>query len=329
MIRLSTALSVIIVLALLGCTPAETTDAHRGEPIRTRVDRRPWTGHGLSGAQLLTDNYRIFTTSDRRAIEQYLPGFMEAAYGRYLELTGLPDRPRSERMPMYVMGTRDEWAALTKSVVPPEQLNTYLAIRAGGYCYEGVCVMWDLGGMRTFPIATHEGLHQFFEHRLEHPIPLWLEEGLCVLAEGHRIDDRIVIFDSRENHERFQALREAIVRGDWIPLKELLPMEAGGAVGHAPGKAEGYYGQLWALAMFIRSEPEYREGLERMLADAEAGRLHTALEMEEAEFEQLLQRRGLYNRRLSKPLFRRYICEDIEGFERQYYAFAREAAKLN
>jgi hypothetical protein len=318
-----------VAVAVSGCGPAETMTAQRGDPLVTDMDQRSWSGRGFTGTQLLTEHYRIYSTASNRAIQQYLPGFLESAYRNYLRLTGLPGGEPSQRMPVYVMGTRDEWALLTKSVVPHHQVNTYLSIRSGGYCYEGTCAFWDLGGLHTFPVASHEGLHQFFAYRLRHPLPLWLEEGLCTLAEGHDVNGETVVFRADRNLDRFQSLRRALVSGDWIPLRQLLGMHAGDAVGHAPGKAVGYYAQLWALARFIRSEPTYRQGLEKLLADADAGRLHTALEMDQAALERLAETRGLYNRRLSEPIFRRYICEDVEGFERQYYAFAKSLAKLD
>lgn len=320
---------LIVLVAAPGCNQSEPPAIGSAEHLRIDVDRRSWSGEGFSGSELITDHYRIYSTATGRSIDLYLPGMLEASYRNYLELTGLADRAQARRMPVYVMGTREQWAALTRSVVPPEQLRTYLSIQAGGYFYEQACVFWDLGALNTFPIAAHEGMHQFLAHRLEHPLPLWLEEGLCTLAEGYELDGETVIFDSLDNHERFQSLRAAIIRGDWIPLEELLPMHAGDAIGRAPGKAGGYYGQLWALAMFIRSEPAYNDALKRLLRDAQQGRVHETLEIDSSGFDRLAELRGLYNRRLSEPIFRRYISDDMERFERQYYAFAKQIAQLN
>ncbi|MGC9454684.1 MAG: hypothetical protein ACP5HU_07450 [Phycisphaerae bacterium] len=321
---------LVLLTAAFGCHQAGPAAAGpKMDHLRIDTDRRSWSGEDFSGSEFITDHYRVYSTASGRAVEQHLPGFMEASYENYLELTGLPDRPQAgQRMPIYVMGTREQWAMLTRSVVPPQQVNTYLSIQAGGYCYEDVCVFWDLGPLNTFPVAAHEGMHQFVAHRLEHPLPLWLEEGLCTLAEGHEIEGDAVRFDPRENHERFQALRTGIVNGDWIPLEDLLGMHAGDAVGKAPGKAGAYYSQLWALALFIRSEPTYNAGLQRLLQDAEAGEMHATVGMDERQFSQLAQMRGVYNRRMSEPLFRQYIAADMEGFERQYYAFAKKLADL-
>lgn len=327
--RLSVFAVFLIIAAASGCKQDQSPSVQSPDHLRIDADRHSWTGKGFSGKELVTDNYRIYSTATGRAIELYLPGMMEAAYENYLDLTGLEPRPQVDRMDVYVMGNREQWALLTRSVVPESQVNTYLSIQAGGYCYDDTCVFWDLGGFRTFPVAAHEGMHQFFAHRLEHPLPLWLEEGLCTLAEGHEINGKTVVFDPHENHERFQGLRDSIIRGDWVSLEELLSMHAGDAVGKAPGKAGGYYGQLWALALFIRSEPTYSEGLEKLFADAENGEMHTALSIAPERFERLARRRGEYNHRLSVPIFRRYICQDVERFERQYYAFAKKVAKLD
>jgi len=295
--------------------------------MRTAVHRRPWnTGYG-SGVELTTKHYRIYTTANSHVLLTYLPGFMEAAYQNYLKLTNLPDRLPTEPMPIYMLGTRDEWAALTRSVTG-QNAGIYLSIEVGGYCYRGVCVFWETGGMSSLAIAAHEALHQFFHHRLSGHLPVWLEEGMCVTAEGYRIDGETVSFTPDRNTVRFNNLRTAIVQGRWIPLKKLLPMDPGDVVTHSTEHAVGYYGQLWALVKFIRSRPEYRAGLERMLADAEAGRFHEALGLPARAIGELQLRGRIYNRTVSEPLFRHYITTDLAGFEREYLAFAYKLTKL-
>ena len=105
-------------------------------------------------------------------------------------------------------------------------------------------------------------------------------------------------------------------------------MDGGDVARDFTERAVGYYGQLWALAMFIRSDPEYRSGMARLLADAEAGRLHEALKVPPQALTELQLRGRIYNRTISEPLFRHYICEDLDAFERQYVAFAKQLAGL-
>jgi len=253
---------------------------------------------------------------------------MEASHSRYLELTGLADRPGAKHMPMYVMATRPEWAALTMSRFG-KNAGPVLSITAGGYCYAGVCVMWDIGPRATLSVATHEGLHQFFSHRLVQSLPMWLEEGICVLAEGHHTHQGTLTFTPKNNPGRITALRNAIVNGHWVETKRLLPMDAGDAVGTGIAeKAIGYYGQVWALSMFIRSVPKYNAGMKQMIADAQDGQMHLTLNLTADALKKLKRHGRAYNKTVATPLFKHYISSDLEGFEAEYLAFARKLAGL-
>jgi hypothetical protein len=313
-----------LVLSLIaGCVEPV---AGSGEPMAVAVRRLPWDNAETSGSQLLSDHYAIFTTSSNRVLVTYLPGFMEAAYRHYLLLTGLGDRPGAQPMPIYVMASRQEWASLTESVVGKDQAGPYLSLQAGGYCHKGVCVFWDIGVMATFSVGAHEGMHQFFHHRLRDRLPMWLEEGLCATAEGYHVTDDRVAFTPQRNTIRFADLRTAIVQGRWIPLRKLLAMDSSDAVTGGTEKAVGYYGQLWALIQFLRQQPDYRAGMERLLADAEAGHLRQTL----AEANQPAPSGGgrAYNRTVSQPLFVHYISGDLDGFDREFRAFATKLAGL-
>ncbi|MFA6133672.1 MAG: hypothetical protein WC869_06610 [Phycisphaerae bacterium] len=291
--------------------------------MATAVKRAPWT----TGSCLASQHYVVYCTTNNRALETFLPGFMEAAYDNYLALTCLSERRLKEPLPIYLMGTRAEWASLTTSVVGANA-KTYLALQAGGYCYQGVCVFWDIGNLPTFTVASHEGFHQFLHHRLADRLPMWLEEGMCTVAEGYDLSEDHVTFTADRNVLRFSDLRNAIVAGKWIPLGKLLPMDAGDAVVGSNVEAVGYYGQLWALQQFIRSRPDYKAGLTRLLADAEKGKLNTAMGMTAPQLAQLRSNGKAYNQTVSPVLFRQYICSDLAGFERDYFAYAKKIARL-
>ncbi len=316
--------AILIAGLLSGCTqPAANT----GRPMVTTVQRSSWNSDYSSGVKLLSPHYVIYTTSQSHSLLTYLPGFMEAAHENYLKLTGLSDRPPEKSMPIYMMGSRSEWAALTGSITGANS-GVYLSIEAGGYCYKGVCVFWDTGGISSLSIASHESLHQFFHYRLRHHLPVWLEEGLCASAEGYYIDEDTVTFTPDRNLARFSNLRNAIIQGYWIPFGKLLSMDPGDIVTKTTERAVGYYGQLWALSVFIRSDPLYGKGMKRMLVDAEAGRFHEALGLPAKAVEELQLRGRIYNRTLAERLFRRYISNDLETFEQEYRAFAYKLAKL-
>lgn len=287
-----------------------------GAAMDTPVQSYRWDTGTRPGQELASAHYRIYTNSSNAMLVRYMPGFMEAAYRHYLELTGLEDAP-GELMPIYLMNSRADWESLTRSVVGP-QAGIYLSIQAGGYCYRGVSVFWDVGNLGTLTIASHEGLHQFFHHRLRLSLPVWLEEGLCTLAEGYRVEGDRVWFTPRTNLFRFRDLRVAIVEGHWMGLEDLLAGQPSQVLGGQADRAVGYYGQLWALLSFIRSEAAYREGMQRLLEDARQGRLTAG--------------GGPPGPRRRQDawlaMFRQYISADLEAFERAYRAYARSLAGL-
>lgn len=324
--RIEIAVTLVLVVGPFGCgTPQDEGESFS---LVTRVRRSPWNSESSSGEQLVTEHYHIYTTTSNPALLGYFPGFMESAYLNYLRLTQLPPRRQDKRLIIYLMGSRREWALLTENVVK-SHLDAYLSIAAGGYCYKGVCVFWDMGGMGTFAVAAHEGLHQFFHHRLRDRLPTWAEEGLCVLAEGYQIHQRRVRFTPDHNPIRIEDLRSIILRDRWRGLRELLPMDPTDVTGRSTEEAIGYYAQLGALLRFLRSEATYRQGLESMIADAEEGVFHQKLKLPPPAFEKLRQRGRIYNRYISEPLFRHYIGGDLDAIDRDFLAFARKIANLD
>jgi hypothetical protein len=158
---------------------------------------------------------------------------------------------------------------------------------------------------------------------------MWLEEGLCTVAEGYDISGSTVAFTPRRNSMRFTDLRTAVIQGRWIPLEKLLSMDSGEAIGAGNNtEAVGYYGQLWSLAQFILSNDQYREGLASLMADAEVGNFAKALDMNRQQFGQLPPGSRAYNKAVSAPIFQRYISRDLQAFDRDYRQFAKKLARL-
>ncbi|MFP4054315.1 MAG: hypothetical protein ACLFV7_10700 [Phycisphaerae bacterium] len=320
-------LSVIWTLAASICVGCQTDTRpdKPGVPLHTEVRRDEWKLGYTTGHILRTRRYRIFTTVKRALILQKVPAFLEASYSNYLELTGLEARPVDQCMNVYVMASRQEWSNLTEHVI-----GRTIPLQAGGYCYEKTCFFWDIGLRGTLSVAAHEGFHQFFRHQMEDQLPMWLEEGLCTLAEGFQLRGDGVVFTPDDNPGRFNNLRAAIVERHWLDLPVLLSRHSQEAVSSdLPEQAVGYYGQLWALMRYIRSNPKYSRGLTRLLQDARAGRLHQSLELTRAGYS-LLRRQGLlYNRTVSVPLFRKYIASDLDAFQREYTSYARKLVMID
>jgi hypothetical protein len=177
-------------------------------------------------------------------------------------------------------------------------------------------VFWDIGGLGSLQVAAHEGLHQFLYFHLTDRVPLWLEEALGTAAEGFQLYNDRVVFSPHYNTGRLANLQSAIVGGRLIPLPRLLTMHAGDAVGQGkPGLAVEYYAQLWSLVTYLRGNPAWRAGMERMLADAAAGKLGEGLGKSPREWASLRQSGNTYFRTIGALAFRRYITDDLQTFE--------------
>lgn len=316
--RAAAALACALALSAASC--GERPDA--ASSLTVPVQRHEWKFGELTGERLATRHYNIYTTSGNRGLVAYLPGFMESAHQNYRRLTGLGEQPGAgERMPIYVLANRQQWDTLTERVLGPDAKHRQ--IESGGYCYRGVCVLWDLGHYATFSIAAHEGCHQFLHHRLRDGLPAWAEEGLAVMSEGFELGSNSVRFAPTDNTGRQLDLRRAISSRRWLGMKRLLPTDAGDHMGPRPGAGPEYYGQLWALMLFIRSDQRYRAALERMIADAAAGKLRAALNVPAA-----MGSGRTYARAMGLPAFQHYIDPDLPGFEKRFLAYARKLAKL-
>lgn len=323
--KCNTLLMTVFLISLAGCNAA-TDPLPARQHLGTDTRQETWNLPYARGKIVHTDRYRIYTTVlDDRTLRVF-PGFMEAAYGNYLDLTGLPASDHDRSMVIYLMGSRDEWVQLTKHVIGRE-----VPIQAGGFCYQRTCFFFDIGTRMTLSVAAHEGLHQFFRHRLKDPIPMWLEEGMCVQAEGFDLRSDSVAFDPNANTSRFNDLRSALTSGRFKPLRHLLDLHSMEVVSESkfPEEVVSYYGQLWGLVKFIRSRPEYNRGLQKLLADARAGRLHHALQMPRELFEKISRRPLEYNRTVSIPLFRHYIARDISAFHRRYRRYCEKETHVH
>ena len=325
---------MLCIAALAGCAEQADKPLHHidldnlppGSSLAVEVESRPWKYPYGTGQVLTTPHYTVYVSTNNERLVRILPGFLEAAHANYSRITHLADRPAGPRMDVYVLPSRRQWADLTKSVFGPRA--SALNLQAGGYSYKGVGVFWDLRGLATLSIASHEGMHQFLYHRLKNRLPVFIEEALATSGEGFDLRDNRVAFTPTYNTRRYQDVRTAIVQGRWIPIRELMLMDGRDVTSGTHERALGWYGQVWALAYFLRTSEKYRGGFRRMLQDAEAGRFHGVIHVPPAALAQLQRRFRIYNRRMARPLFEHYLTQDIETFEREYLAFARKLANL-
>ena len=317
-----------------------------GMPLKTSVSSRRWQYPGGVGEALTSKHYRIYTTTRHASLMQILPGFLEAAYVNYQQLTGLDEPLVSEPMTVYMLASRAQWVHLSDWVFGSG--GQHHSISAGAYSFRGINVCWDLQSRSTLSIVAHEGMHQFLYHRLTNRLPLCIAEGLATSAEGYHIrgwagglggDDArgaTVVFPAGHNPQRFTGLSKVVNSGRWTPIDRLVEMNASDYLSKDNYYKLGWYGQVWALMQFLQSDPTYRRGLQRMLSDARDGRFHVALKAH-PQFRNItpraveLQQRTprVYNRKFSRPLFEYYIQSDLKRFEREYRAFARGLVSLD
>jgi hypothetical protein len=225
-------------------------------------------------------------------------------------------------MIVYLFGTRDEWADFTKLTFPA-QAYTYLHLQAGGYTDQpsGTAVTHDLGRDRTLSLLAHEGFHQYVARHLDRPLPAWLNEGLACQWEAFKLTEDRPVFTPKQNYLRRNGLRSALNSKDgFIPLPQLLGMNAGEAVVETGQTVRSYYSQVWLLILFLQqgSKGKYAEGYKALLADAGTDRLDAAV--------------GAY--RATNPdagklsegemIFRHYITENMGECANEYFDFARQ-----
>ncbi len=320
-----------VAAAMAGCDKPQTLPSRS---TATSVQTSPWETPFGPGTLYSTANYHIYSTVTRPALMAVVPGFMEAAHDYYSQLTGLDALPhedaasRDKRAPVYLVATRRQWASLTSQVVR-QNLQVYLHIDAGGYCYNGACVFWDVGGLETLRLASHEGLHQYFARHNAH-LPIWLEEGLCVSAEGFDLHGAEVVFQPERNLVRMSTLRSALLRNDWIGIDQLVAMDGGDAVQNPrPGAAVEYYAQLWALTLYLQSRPDTHAAVGRIIADCAAGKVPPLKPTAQDRDAIARDPTGRMSGKLrAREIFRKYISGDFEAFDKGYHVYAMKLAGL-
>ena len=313
--RIGAVLLLAAAMLAAGCATATS------RPVSSAARSESWTFAGSPGQCLQTEHYRVYTTSDNRMLLTRLPEFMEAAYGQYCALTGLPATAADQKpMNVYLFATRNQWAVFTRQITGA-QSDVFLQIQNGGYSFRGTGVYWDMGNVATYSVAAHEGMHQFLFARLRDGLPAWAEEGLATQMEGFEVTSDRVQFTPQRNNGRMNSLRGVILSGKWIDLNKLLSTDAGDYVSGIG--APDYYAQLWALVLFLRSDGRYRQGLERMVSDAAQGRLRAEMQVPEQ-----MGRGREYTRSVGLPVFQRYISADLPAFQKQFRDFAHKAAQM-
>ena len=262
------------------------------------TDARPWLIGGVRGYSYQTPHYRICTTVTDAALLSRFIRVMEAAYAQYAWLYPSPsggDWP----LEIDLLRTDGEWRDFTAAVAGPEA-EGYLRVGAGGYTIGDrfVCRAGDEAVL--FSVAAHEGLHQYMARHFRTRLPPTIEEGLATMFETVELSGDSVRFDLSSNPRR-QAAIDRLMPDSTIPLEQLLQMNAADVAGSGE-RSERYYGQCWALARLLTTDPRFGEGFRHLITLCATQRVESLSEPDAGP--------TAYHPAAVRPLIQEYVSRD-------------------
>jgi len=283
------------------------------------VQSTPWSFDGGQGSNLRTAYFSIYTTETDPVMVERLPRFLEAALDRYSTAAGMMKLPMPrQKMETFVMANRPQWQALTVRILG-SSARPLTYIERGGFTTGGRSFLYNIGQSDTFAIASHEGWHQFTQITFAEQMPIWLEEGMATLMEGHRWSGQGVLFLPWGNPERYNGLCAAASKRTLLSLEDILtqsPQSLMNRPGNSNEPAVAYYAQVWSLVHFLREGEggRYRPGLEKLLSDAASGVLSGAVR------EKFGPRAGMLAQRSGALVFETYFTS-VSDAQAQYTKF--------
>lgn len=306
---------LIGLIGLVGCANKRDKPLIAHDPRYTIAD---WSYAGHPGRLVTTAHYELFTTVTEANLLKILPQVLETAYLNYQKL--VPGHEPAEKMKVYMFVQRGEFEHFTRRLAP-EKAETLVQVRNGGYSERGVTVVEYTSHEFTFPLMTHEAFHQYLNTCVHPDIPAWLNEGLAVCFEGqYGSAAGIRAFDFWFNPSRRGKLVESLQRQDLFTLDELLRINAGNVVGGSLRRIGAYYGQVWALILFLRegADGKYAAGFQKMLEAISQGKAQAHAQ---AAFALASDARPYSP---GAALFEAFISPDIEAVNREYVRFMRQ-----
>ncbi|MFG0307487.1 MAG: DUF1570 domain-containing protein [Phycisphaerales bacterium JB040] len=289
------------------------------------LSEEAWSFDRTPGRVFETANFRVFTTLDDSELIRRLPTFLEHSLLRYRQaVTPLP-APES-KLVTYAMGSRTEWASLTRQLMG-DRAALYLKINRGGFAAEGKGVYFDLGPRDTLAVAAHEGWHQYAQAVFRNQLPIWLDEGLSAWHEGFRWDRQTgAVFVPWGNEQRYDRLTDVVRRDALLPLADLLNARPQDLIETSSEATLDYYAQVWALAHFLHDAEGglYRPVLAGLLEAASGGELFRRIGDafgRRAAFLARTRRTG------SEPLLAYLEGRDAGAVGVHYAAFVRHAVR--
>jgi hypothetical protein len=303
---------LLITLNVCGC-------AHQAPPTLSGpsaiLEIKPCAISGDAGSAIVTRHYVIFTTIDNPVRFEPIARVMEGANAEYRSVVGRAP-PDQRSLVCYLFATREQWADFTRSQTG-DDASIYLHITRGGYTVGDRYVAYDIGLIQTLSVAAHEGFHQFCARHCKTRLPPTLEEGLACTFETVEWRNGFPMWDTESNPNRAAALRRGTAAGRLLPLEKLITMHAGQVVAGGAGRISAYYGQSWALAMFLLAGENglYRPRLQKLFADSIAGLIPAPTTRSSDP--------AYWDPASAKPLLERYFKTDLATLDQQFRAYVQ------
>ncbi|NOX58417.1 MAG: DUF1570 domain-containing protein [Planctomycetes bacterium] len=300
------ALALLVHVAVIG-------GCSSGDAEMVQVREEPWSVGGMSGTKLSTEHFDIHSTLTDSQLQAALPSFLEAAYDQYHSLLPAPESS-TKRLQTYVFNNRAQWELFAKKKYP-RRYPVFQKISAGGFAVGNECVVYYIRRTYTLSVLAHEGMHQYFANYFSARLPAWLNEGLATYCESYELPSDGTKFTPRRNSFRLNALREAMTSDAIFPLRAMLSTDAGKVINQGRARlTKTYYAQAWAMICFLRhgEKGKYAGGFQDMLDAIVDGKLSQA---GRAGGHQTQQSRSA---KYGEGVFRAYITEDLETFEKQF-----------
>ena len=313
----------LIFTGVLICGAAGCQLDRSAGPVHVEV--QDWPGGGANGKQILTDHWDIRTTIRDTEFHKLLPEFMESTYHQYTKLFPNMQTSDSRRLQVYLFQSRREWEAFSAKRFP-RKARLYRRIRQGAYCEGDLCVAYYIRRVYTLSVLAHEGLHAFVHRHFAGTLPAWLNEGLATYCEGYEYGVESPKFTPDRNEFRLNSLRAALLGDQLVPLRELLRTHAGEVVrGTSPG-VYAYYSQAWALIVYLRhgEKGKYAREFESLLQDLGTERMRVGV----GAYVAATRTEDGSPMSFGEAVFRKYISEDLDTFERQYKKYLYEVTSL-
>ena len=305
-------------------TPAGMIDYLGSQRLPALESVESWPNKYGPGLKLTTKHYEILTTLLEPLMLSEVPGFVESAYRGYNSQLPAPIET-SSKLTIYLFARRSQWQDFTKTFTGP-QAPLYCKIKAGAYYLNGACVAYNIGRERTFSVLGHEGWHQFNSRCFRYRPPSWLDEGIAMLFENSRYERGLFYFEPGQNLHRLGTLKETMMAGRMIPLRELVTMNPGEVIVSGDEAVAAFYSQAYVLVRFLREEGYGKRlgNYHRLLLDGLSGNWPLDEPNRTIAADRNIPLTVRWNRAVGRRLFEQYIGSDFEQLEKEYTAFCRK-----